>query len=247
MEIVDGVEVRLIPGYNFHYVSKNGKMYSKYGKYFRLLGVSVNPCGYIQVTFCEDKIATTTRVHRLVLKAFHRLPLKGEVARHLDGNKLNNNADNLVWGTQKENRADMIIHGTIQHSERHWKSKLTTLQVRIIRRCRNMPASFVGKVFRVNRETIYSIWNGSNWSYVSQSNDRRANAITTMTAVYRKLNFAQFRILLRCAHLQMPTSFLCRIFGIKDHTILKFKKGLISYKRCNWHNQTLGQYVRDLV
>lgn len=43
------------------------------------------------------------KVHRLVCEAFHGPQPSGCVAMHLDGNPLNNRADNLAWGTQKEN------------------------------------------------------------------------------------------------------------------------------------------------
>lgn len=51
-------------------------------------------------------------VHRLVAAAF--LPPKPEDAtqiRHLDGNKLNNHADNLAWGDAATNAADRTAHG----------------------------------------------------------------------------------------------------------------------------------------
>ena len=44
------------------------------------------------------------KVHRLVCEAFHGPPpFDRAVVIHLDENALNNRADNLKWGTQKEN------------------------------------------------------------------------------------------------------------------------------------------------
>lgn len=44
------------------------------------------------------------KIHRLVCEAFHGLPPnKKSVVIHKDDNALNNRADNLRWGTQKEN------------------------------------------------------------------------------------------------------------------------------------------------
>jgi hypothetical protein len=44
------------------------------------------------------------KVHRLVCEAFHGPPpFEGAVVIHLDENALNNRADNLRWGSQKEN------------------------------------------------------------------------------------------------------------------------------------------------
>jgi hypothetical protein len=44
------------------------------------------------------------KVHRLVCEAFHGPPpFEGAVVIHLDEDARNNRADNLRWGTQKEN------------------------------------------------------------------------------------------------------------------------------------------------
>lgn len=45
-------------------------------------------------------------VHRLVAEHFIREPRDGEVVNHKDGNKLNNNVNNLEWVTQRDN----ILH-----------------------------------------------------------------------------------------------------------------------------------------
>lgn len=46
----------------------------------------------------------TYKVHRLVCEAFNGPPPKDKpVCMHLDENAANNRADNLAWGTQKEN------------------------------------------------------------------------------------------------------------------------------------------------
>lgn len=46
----------------------------------------------------------TYRVARLVCEAFHgRPPFPDAVCMHVDENAANNRADNLKWGTQKEN------------------------------------------------------------------------------------------------------------------------------------------------
>lgn len=42
------------------------------------------------------------RIHRLVLEAFVGNRKPGQVCRHLDGNRLNNRADNLEWGSQSK-------------------------------------------------------------------------------------------------------------------------------------------------
>jgi len=44
------------------------------------------------------------RIHKLVAEAFHGpAPFNGAVVMHIDENAANNRANNLKWGTQKEN------------------------------------------------------------------------------------------------------------------------------------------------
>jgi hypothetical protein len=51
------------------------------------------------------------RVHQLVAEAFHGSRPDGLVIRHLDGDKMNNRATNLRYGTSSENAQDRLEHG----------------------------------------------------------------------------------------------------------------------------------------
>lgn len=68
--------------------------------------------GYPQVTLVQNGVRTRRHVHTLVGEAFHGPRPHGAVIRHLDGNRTNNRADNLRWGTVQENMHDAIAHGT---------------------------------------------------------------------------------------------------------------------------------------
>jgi hypothetical protein len=58
-----------------------------------------NTRGYFVVKIKNRAI----RVHRLVAEAFVANPNNDPFVNHIDGNKLNNNASNLEWCTQKQN------------------------------------------------------------------------------------------------------------------------------------------------
>lgn len=66
-------------------------------------------------------------VHQLVALTFLGPRPKGQEVRHLDGNPLNNRADNLAYGTRTENIYDVMRIGG------SWR-KLSALQVLEIRR-----------------------------------------------------------------------------------------------------------------
>lgn len=54
----------------------------------------------------------TKLVHALVAEAFYGSRPTGQHVRHLNGDKLDNSAENLCYGTESENRRDSVKHGT---------------------------------------------------------------------------------------------------------------------------------------
>lgn len=75
------------------------------------------------------------RVHLLVLAAWHGpRPSPEFVARHLNGDNLDNRAVNLKWGTWAENVEDSQRHGAIPKGSTHYNSKLTDAQRAEMRR-----------------------------------------------------------------------------------------------------------------
>lgn len=71
----------------------------------------------------ENGVRRKFKVHQLVCRAFHgEKPSPLHEVRHLDGNPMNNHADNLAWGTKSENAKDRVKHGTQYMPEWHKSS-----------------------------------------------------------------------------------------------------------------------------
>lgn len=69
----------------------------------KILKIRMASNGYKQVCLCKNGKPKVFRVHRLLSKAFIPNPDNKPQVNHIDGNRLNNNLDNLEWVTSSEN------------------------------------------------------------------------------------------------------------------------------------------------
>lgn len=82
----------------------------------RILRPGTNTKGYRFVVLRKSGISVTTGVHSAVAAAF--LGTKSNAAiqiRHLDGDRTNNNASNLRYGTASENQIDLYDYRGYHH------------------------------------------------------------------------------------------------------------------------------------
>lgn len=97
--------------------------------------------GYLLIQLSNPR--KNIEVHRLVCRAFHgEAPAGKPFALHWDGNPRNNTAENIYWGSPKQNSDDKKRHGTgyfenLTHCKRgHSFSEENTLTYRGQRFCR---------------------------------------------------------------------------------------------------------------
>lgn len=98
-------------GYSKYEASNKGRVRNVNTK--RVLVCSrFSPFGYPLIGVLSDTGRRGDQaLHVFVIRAFHGpKPFEGAETRHLDGNPLNNNPENLKWGTKLENMADMVEH-----------------------------------------------------------------------------------------------------------------------------------------
>lgn len=95
--------------------------------------------GYLRVNLGRGN---HRKVHRLVCFAFHGDPAPGQEVAHLDGNRANAAAANLVWASPKENAQHKRGHGTfyiqppreaMPRGEGHPHARLSDAEVAAIR------------------------------------------------------------------------------------------------------------------
>lgn len=152
------MELKEIPLHPEYKITKSGQVWSTRTNKWRK-PYTANK--HLHILFRVNRVSSTRSVGSLVLETFVSSRPEGLECRHLDGNPLNNNLDNLAWGTRQENVADRVIHGTNLRGERNGNSKLTDRQAAEIRQClaNDIPPKVLAKHFQVNRVTIYNIKN----------------------------------------------------------------------------------------
>ena len=122
-----------IPGYEGVYSASNKGNIRRDTKN-RLMKLSINRNnGYVYTQLSKNGVAKTRRVHVLVMAAFKPVNKrpgydKDFTIDHIDGNKTNNNLDNLEWVTQSENQLRAYALGINGKSTRP-VIDLDTLQV----------------------------------------------------------------------------------------------------------------------
>jgi len=107
-------------------------------------------------------------VHSLVLEAFTGPRPHGLVSRHKDGNARNNRSDNLEWGTQKQNIADKIAHGTDNKGSKHSQSKLTDSDVIKIRAMAldGIQNVKIAAIFKITPTNVGHIVKRKSWTHI---------------------------------------------------------------------------------
>lgn len=175
--IVDGILVKTIPRFLDYAIAKDGRVWSKprttphghkrKGRWLNLKKRS----GYLAVNLSINFREYSYSVHRLILETYVGLCPKGMECRHLDGNSLNNNLDNLCWGTHSENIFDSIKHGThinIYGEQCSW-TKLTEQDVRMIiymYRTGLFLQREIAKIYGVTQRAISKTVNRKTWKHL---------------------------------------------------------------------------------
>lgn len=150
---------RDIKGYEGLYlISNRGRVLSLYqykkngsSGYFintRELKKSLSTTGYEKVELRKDGKKKSYKIHRLVAKHFVANPFNRDVVNHIDGNYLNNNADNLEWCTTAENCLHALDEG-LKGSFDIDKNSLEYLYLN-----KNMTPIEIGAIFGLSRTPI---------------------------------------------------------------------------------------------
>lgn len=125
----------------------------------------ISTTGYRCVLLTKDSKQRMLKAHRLIASAFHGTDGKGLDCCHLDGNRLNNCPDNLLFATRKINASHREQHGTAIRGTSVSASKLNEPQVLAIRKD-NRRHFEIAKDFGVSGSLISLIKSRKLWAHL---------------------------------------------------------------------------------
>lgn len=139
-------------------ITRNGEVINmKWGG--RKVKPQPNGKGYLRVHIAGKMYF----VHRLVAEKYVPNPENKPQVNHKDGNKLNNNADNLEWVTNQENRSHAVNNGLQLKGEDCSWSKLSWDKVDFIRSHSEISNAELAKMYDVSVGTIRAVREKRSW------------------------------------------------------------------------------------
>lgn len=138
-------------------VTKNGKIINKHTG--REIKQQKNGKGYYRVGIGKKLVF----VHRLVAEKYVPNPYGLPQVNHKDGDKTNNNADNLEWVTNQKNRDHAIEHGLHFVGEKCSWSKLTEKQIDFIRLHTEINSREMAEIFGISDSHVRKIRRNESW------------------------------------------------------------------------------------
>lgn len=149
---------------NTYQVSNTGKVRNK--KTGLLLSPQYNKKGYQYVWLSYSHTGKIKwYIHRLVAKHFIENPTNKPQVNHIDGNKQNNNVDNLEWCTNEENQIHAVLNNLHYQGESHKDSKFSEVSVRLLPELTNIgfTVSQLNRLTGVANINIEKVIKGKSW------------------------------------------------------------------------------------
>ena len=160
-------KLKAIEGFENYSVSTDGEVINTVTN--KKLRLSLKKCGYLQVGLSNKKVKAWFIVHRLVAKAFIDNPDNKEFVNHIDGDKTNNNVNNLEWVTHQENMNHAKNHNLIKRGNENPRSKLNDELVEEI--CKMLEYGLrnidISRTLNVPSCQISMIRAGTCWQHIS--------------------------------------------------------------------------------
>lgn len=155
-------EARPVPGFPGYWAYADGRIEKR-----QWIRGNVSPQGYRR-TSAGAGTRYNPYVHALIALAFIGPRPVGQVVRHLNGNRRDNRAENLAYGTPLQNSTDMVQHGNSLKGVKNPSAILTETQVTEIRAALKEGATqkSLATAYKVSQTTIRNIKTRMTWRHV---------------------------------------------------------------------------------
>lgn len=164
-------EWKLIEGCTGYEISDLGRIRSlKFNNYGRVIKLWKTKGGYSCAFLWKEGRPKTKDVHRLVAIHFVSNPENKREVNHINGNKIDNRAENLQWVSPSENQQHAISLGLRKdRGEDSINSKLTERQVIEIRelyRASKITYKEISKTFGIHRDYVGLLIRRERWAHI---------------------------------------------------------------------------------
>lgn len=151
-------------------ISITGQRYTIKGKELK---PQIAKNGYHTIKLSKNGVSNLYYIHILVANSYVKKPKRKAksnvlIVNHKDGNKSHNESKNLEWVTYSENNQHAYDNDLHHKGEKHYNSKLTEDDVRIIKKAMKdgKPTKQFAKVYGVSRATVRDIVRGKTWKHI---------------------------------------------------------------------------------
>lgn len=161
-------EWRAIPEWPNYEASNRGRVRSVIRGRPYVLKPSIQS-GYHRYQLRNGSYSRTAYGHVLVLEAWVSMrPSPEHHASHVDGDRANNNLENLLWETRSENQVRKADHDSVYRGDDHWNSKLNPDKVREIRtrHAAGESRGDLAREFGLTRSGVARVINRETWKHI---------------------------------------------------------------------------------
>lgn len=166
-----GDSLYIIPNFTDYLLCKNAHLYSnKYGK-LKKRKIHLGKRGYLAATLRANCSTYVRTIHRLLCSVFKIDYTDDLVVNHIDGNKLNNDLNNLEMCTTYENNrhARELGFAYWARGEQVGSSKLTAalaMQIKDLALNGYYTQKDIGFMYGIDNSAVCRIKNGKQWGWV---------------------------------------------------------------------------------